>query len=92
MKYSLILRERSTARRKESPNEGTLNIGGYSKTNPPPPRRIEIHATNKDLVRYEEKRLGDEEYFTLIYEVENLNDSPAFFDVITDNDETPAPN
>lgn len=92
MKYSLTLSERGTARKKESPNRGTLNLGGFSNANPPPVRRIEIHATNKELVRYEEKRLGDEAYFTLIYEVENLNDSPAFFDVITEDDETPASN
>ncbi len=92
MKYSLTLQERGMARRKESPNKGTLSLGGYSRANPPPARRIEIHATNKELVRYAEKRLGDEEHFTLIYEVENLNDSPAFFDVITEDDETPASN
>ena len=74
-KYSLTLKEHE---------KGTLNLGGYSKENPPPPLTIEIHATNRDLVKYEEKRLGSAEYFTLIYEVENRNDSPAFFDVVTE--------
>ena len=87
MKHSLTLMGRN-----ETGNKGTLNLGNYSKANPPPVRRVEIHASNEDLVKYQEKLRGDENYYTLILEVENLNDSPAGFDVITDNDETPASN
>ena len=92
MKYSLTLYEAGLVRKKESPNRGILNLGQYSKANPPPARRVQIVAFNKGLVRYEEKLLGDEESYTLVYEVENRNDSVAFFHVITEDDETPFPN
>jgi hypothetical protein len=39
---------------------------------------IKISATSDSQVEWEEKMLGDENRYTLTYEVSNYNDSPAF--------------
>ena len=74
-RYTLALNEHE---------RGTLTIGEYSTHNPPPARTIEIRATNRHLVKYTEKQYGGPEHYRLAYEVENRNDSPAFFDGLTD--------
>ncbi|MDP9236702.1 MAG: hypothetical protein M3P30_04765 [Chloroflexota bacterium] len=79
MKYSLTL---------DAHQNDLLTIGEYSTHRPPPARRVEIHATNRHLVKYTEKQYGTAEHYRLAYEVENRNDSPAFFEVVT---EEPSP-
>lgn len=86
-RYRILLTEHDTK---------TLTIGEYSPHDPPPSRTVEIHATNRDLVKYEEKLFGDGSHYRLAYEVENRNDSPAEFVVITDDaevvpDRSPSP-
>jgi hypothetical protein len=74
-RYSVLVRERTKA---------SLTIGEYSPHNPPPSCTIEISATNRDFVKYEEKRFGDANHYRLAYEIDNRNDSPAEFAVVTD--------
>lgn len=57
---------------------GTLNGGQYSENNPPPKIRVNIIATNKSSVEYEEINRGSKERYILVYEINNYNDSPCF--------------
>lgn len=58
---------------------GSLSLGGqYSKENRHPRYTVEIHATNKDWVKHEEKLIGSEDSYVVQIQVENRNDSPAF--------------
>lgn len=63
---------------------GTLNGGEYSKGDKRRPIQIKISATNNNRVKYQEKLLGSEEHYHVIYEVQNFNDSPAFAFLIED--------
>ena len=59
-------------------SSGVLNAGQYSKDKPHPRIAVKISATNNNQVEWEEKMLGDENNYTLTYEINNYNDSPAF--------------
>jgi hypothetical protein len=74
-RYSVLLREHE---------KSSLTVGEYSLHNPPPARTIEIHATNRDLVKYHVKKFGGANHYRLAYEIGNRNDSPAELAVVTD--------
>ena len=63
-------------------SSGTLNGGEYSKGDKRRHLRVKISATNNDRVKYQEKLLGSEEHYTVIYEVQNFNYSPAFASLV----------
>ena len=59
-------------------SSGSLQIPGqFSKEKKHPKYRVDIHATNRSSVEYEEKLLGNAENYTLVVKIKNFNDSPA---------------
>lgn len=62
----------------------SLSIDGeFSKFNLKPKYFVEIHATNKDLVKYEEKLLGSSDHYIVTVNIINENDSIAFVSLIS---------
>lgn len=61
-----------------SRSRGTLNAGQFSEKEPPKGIEIKIAATSSEKVKWETKMLGSKERYTLIYEISNRSDSPAF--------------
>ena len=65
---------------------GRLPGGNYHKDKPHKSIHVCINATNKDLVYYEETLLGSPENYTVVYEIQNYNDSAAIVWSETDKD------
>lgn len=59
-------------------SSGRLTLSGqFSKQDPPPLHRVKIAALGPG-VSYEQTLLGSEEKYSVVYEVQNHRDSPAF--------------
>lgn len=60
-------------------SHGLLNAGQFSKSNKPDIKiNISSARVNNVGVEWNERMLGNEKKFTLIYQVDNYTDSPAF--------------
>ena len=62
-------------------HSGILHAGQYTDKKPPPNIKVNINATSKTSVEYEEVKVGNEKRYALIYRINNYNDSLAFADL-----------
>lgn len=70
-------------------SSGRLSLGRQvSKSHPEPRHRLEISATSTDQVSWEKVLLGTSERYSVVYEIQKFNDSPAFARIELDHNVT----